>query len=394
MRVRASSTSAVVASLLINDALAAVHGRHEQFHRKRAQTDVTVTDEVVETKTEVIYVTIEWPGGETLGVAYPPDMPSPAASTTLSSIVPQYTASSAGLSVTDTFAPASTSSVYTHVVEAQFSQQPTTTSTPPAAVPTTMATVVKAASTSAAAAPAPASGPSYSSMKRGLAYNDPSFTQYFTGGISQVSWAYNWGQTGPGLPPGLEYVPCLWSNDPSRTSPWAADASAAIASGTGHLFSFNEPDLGNQANMDIQTAVSAYQQFMEPFAGKAKLGAPAVTNGGGQSGLQYMENFISSCTGCTIDFVNIHWYDSASNVEYFKAHVEQAYTMGGSRPVWITEFAGSGTIDEQNTFLETVLPWLDAQPYVERYAYFMVEEGSLLSADGLSLIGSTFADYT
>jgi hypothetical protein len=231
-------------------------------------------------------------------------------------------------------------------------------------------------------------------MKRGLAYNDPSFTQYFTGGISQVSWAYNWGQTGPGLPPGLEYVPCLWSNDPSRTSPWAADASAAIASGTGHLFSFNEPDLGNQANMDIQTAVSAYQQFMEPFAGKAKLGAPAVTNGGGQSGLQYMENFISSCTGCTIDFVNIHWYDSASNVEYFKAHVEQAYTMGGSRPVWITEFAGSGTIDEQNTFLETVLPWLDAQPYVERYAYFMVEEGSLLSADGLSLIGSTFADYT
>jgi len=67
--------------------------------------------------------------------------------------------------------------------------------------------------------------------------------------------------------------------------------------------------------------------------------------------------------------------------------------MGGNRPVWITEFAGSGTIDEQNTFLETVLPWLDAQPYVERYAYFMVEEGSLLSADGLSLIGSTFADY-
>jgi hypothetical protein len=231
-------------------------------------------------------------------------------------------------------------------------------------------------------------------MKRGLAYNDPSFTQYFTGGISQVSWAYNWGQTGPELAPGLEYVPCLWSNDPSRTGHWAADASAAIASGTGHLFSFNEPDLGSQANMDIQTAVSAYQQFMEPFAGKAKLGAPAVTNGGGKSGLQYMENFISSCTGCTIDFVNIHWYDSASSVDYFKAHVEQAYTMGGNRPVWITEFAGSGTIDEQNTFLETVLPWLDAQPYVERYAYFMVEEGSLLSADGLSLIGSTFADFT
>ena len=68
--------------------------------------------------------------------------------------------------------------------------------------------------------------------------------------------------------------------------------------------------------------------------------------------------------------------------------------MGGNRPVWITEFAGSGTADEQNTFLETVIPWLDAQPYVERYAYFMVVDGVLINGDGLSTLGSTFADYT
>jgi hypothetical protein len=193
---------------------------------------------------------------------------------------------------------------------------------------------------------------------------------------------------------GLEYIPCLWNNAPSRTGSWAASASSAIASGSGHLFSFNEPDNGGQANMDIQTAVSAYQQFMQPFAGKAKLGAPAVTNGGGQMGLQYMEYFIGNCSGCTIDFVNIHWYDSATNFAYFKSHVENAYSMGGGLPVWITEFAGSGTAEEQNAFLEVVIPWLDAQPYVERYAYFMAEEGVLLSGNSLSTLGSTFTDYT
>ncbi len=400
MRVRASSASAVVVSLLANDVLAAVHGRHEMFHRKRTEMDVTVTDEVVETKTEVVYVTVDWPGGQTIGVEYPSGMPTPAASTTSLSVaaVPSYTASSAVSSVTDTFAPSG---------GAQFVQDAKPTSTRPAVVPTTMATVVVAASTHAAPAPAPASaspvsnsntvkisGSTGSSKKRGLAFNDASLTQYFTGGSSEVSWCYNWGQTASGTAAGLEYIPTLWNNDPSRTGSWSSAASSAIASGSSHLFSFNEPDLNTQANMDIPTAVSAYKQFMQPFAGKAQLGAPAVTNGGGQMGLQYMENFINSCTGCTIDFVNIHWYDSATNFAYFKRHVENAHTMGGGRPVWITEFAASGTTEEQNAFLEVVLPWLDAQPYVARYAYFMAEQGVLLSGNSLSTLGSTFTDYT
>jgi hypothetical protein len=403
MRVRASSASAVVVSLLANDVLAAVHGRHKQFHRKRPEADVTVTDEVIKTATETIYVTVDWPGGQTIGVEYPPGMSSHATSTTSPSAVPAYTASSTGSLVTDTYAPTSTSST-TPVAEAE-SVQKSTSSTRSAVIPTTMATV-KVASTHAAAAPAPSntpalssntatgSGSTVSSKKRGLAFNDASLTDLFTGANSEVSWAYNWGETASGVASGLEYVPMLWSNADSYTASWAADASAAIASGTSHLFSFNEPDLDSQANMDIPTAVSAYQQYMMPFAGKAQLGAPAVTNGGGQMGLQYMQNFIDNCSGCTIDFVNIHWYDSATNFAYFKSHVEQAYSMSGNKPVWITEFAGSGTIDQQNEFLEVVIPWLDAQPYVERYAYFMVVDGVLVNGDSLSELGSTFMDYT
>jgi Glycosyl hydrolase catalytic core len=98
--------------------------------------------------------------------------------------------------------------------------------------------------------------------------------------------------------------------------------------------------------MDVNTATQAYMSYIQPFASKDKLGATAVTNGVGSMGLTYLSSFISNCSSCTIDFVNIHWYDSATNTASFKAHVEQAYTAGGNRPLWITEFAVTETEDE------------------------------------------------
>lgn len=66
--------------------------------------------------------------------------------------------------------------------------------------------------------------------------------------------------------------------------------------------------------MNVSTAVSAYQEWIQPFAGQALLGAPAVTNSGGTPadpmGLLYLEYFIGNCTGCTIDFINLHWYSN------------------------------------------------------------------------------------
>jgi hypothetical protein len=131
---------------------------------------------------------------------------------------------------------------------------------------------------------------------------------------------------------------------------------------------------------------------MEPFACKARLGAPAVTNGPSPMGLAWLSNFVGACTGCTIDFVPIHWYDSATNVDYFKSYIQQAYTAGGNRPIWITEFGASGSDAEITTFMNTVLPWLDSQPYVERYAYFMAGAGTLIdsSGSGLSAIGNAY----
>lgn len=55
--------------------------------------------------------------------------------------------------------------------------------------------------------------------------------------------------------------------------------------------------------MNLSAAVGGYQTYMIPLAGTVRLGAPAVTNSGGSIGLTNLQNFISQCTGCLIDFV-------------------------------------------------------------------------------------------
>lgn len=60
--------------------------------------------------------------------------------------------------------------------------------------------------------------------------------------------------------------------------------------------------------MELGTAVAAWKQWMEPqkaLKEKMYLGSPAVTNGA--NGLKYLSSFIDACTGCNIDFINIHW---------------------------------------------------------------------------------------
>lgn len=222
--------------------------------------------------------------------------------------------------------------------------------------------------------PPPSTGTAFSGAKRGLAYNNANLLTTFIGGLfGKVSWAYNWGSTSASIPSGIEYVPMLWGIQDQHTHNWNEAANKAIASGSTHLLAFNEPDHWEQASTDPGTCAQAYLTHMQPFAGRAKLGAPAVTNGGGDMGLNYLSKFMAACSSCTIDFVPVHWYDAAANIEYFKKHIEAARDVAGGRPLWITEFGAHGSDAEQAAFLAQALPWLEAQPYVEKYAYFFVD---------------------
>ena len=221
-----------------------------------------------------------------------------------------------------------------------------------------------AASTSSAASATPSSyssgGSSSGSFsgKRGLAYNDASLTSCF-GGASKVGWAYNWGSSSNGLDMDVSYVPLLWGTSEDFTGPWSDNAQAAIDSGSQYLFSFNEPDMSSQANLSPKDAAEAYKKYMSPFAGKAKMCAPSVTNGGGSMGLTWLSNFLDACSDCQIDCISIHWYDSYENTKYFKDHVNNATEIAPGKEVFVSEFGTTDGSDEQvSEFLQDVMPWM------------------------------------
>lgn len=106
-------------------------------------------------------------------------------------------------------------------------------------------------------------------------------------------------------------------------------------------------------------------------------------------GLNWLHYFLRYCADCRIDFICIHWYEdglsAAQGAADFKNHVETASHLFDGRKLWITEFRLNSNDAEQEAFMKAVIPWLDRQSYVERYAYFMATPGMLVNGAGTGL---------
>ncbi|BGP20512.1 hypothetical protein JCM10213_007670 [Rhodosporidiobolus nylandii] len=213
--------------------------------------------------------------------------------------------------------------------------------------------------------------------KKMLGYNDAQLLRNF-GLVSAYSWA---SEPDGALNKGVEFVPMLWSgNSPGD---WATVARQQIAAGAEYLLGFNEPDMSldvGGSDMTVAESVAAWKKYMSPLASKAKLISPAVSNGGSPSGLTYLAEFFENCPQCynETEAIALHWYDSATNIDYFKNYFIDAYKQF-KKPIWITEFAGSGTVEEQTKFFKTVVGWMDDQPWIQRYGAFA---GTFVEADG------------
>ncbi|KAM0750951.1 hypothetical protein T439DRAFT_243686 [Meredithblackwellia eburnea MCA 4105] len=232
------------------------------------------------------------------------------------------------------------------------------------------------------------------STKKGLGFNDRSALTNFG---SSISWAYNWASAEDfSMPSGVAYVPMLWGKD---TAAWSTNVTKSINAGATTILGFNEPDQSDQSSIDVATAVSLWKANIQQYAGKVKLVSPAITNGAAPMGITWLTSFISQCSGCTIDAVAAHWYDSATNVADFKSHFTDIHTQTGKK-IWVTEFMGSGTTAQQQTFLTEVIPWLEAQDFIERYAAFGAANDPLRSlgvfladtSGTLSALGQTYRD--
>lgn len=128
----------------------------------------------------------------------------------------------------------------------------------------------------------------------------------------------------------------LWGLWSGFTDVWNETVQAAIANGTTHILGFNEPDLGTESNISPADAAAGYMQWMQPYAGKIKIGGPAITD----AGLTWLAQFYGNCTQCTIDFQPVHWYDYYWNTYWFNDFLGQANSISNN-PIWLTEVSTS-----------------------------------------------------
>lgn len=402
---------ALLASAILsaNGALAANH-RHAQRHQLQVIDERALVPETTTTVTDITWTTV-------YVEANAPNVPSStsSSSTISTSVASSSTVSSSALSSSSVIP--TTLVTKTAAADADYvaiaAVTPTPTEEPVAAVDTAAPVVtadnilndvasvaysVASEVTSAPAAVATAITGS-SGSKRGAAYNDPSLVTSLLGADSKIGWAYNWGSASDDLTSDLEYVPMLWGQ--KMVSYWATNAQAAIDAGAKYLLGANEPDNPAQANMDPATAAAFHITNMEPFAAKATLTAPAVTNSNlaGQS-LDWLAQWISACGGaCTFSVCPVHWYNTieAGAEDLFSFLLDAQTTCGSDKSIWLTEFApnvDNPSADQISAFLETVQDTLDNNAtfsFVGRYSYFYVAEGSMISGGALTTYGNTFA---
>ncbi|KAG5639442.1 hypothetical protein H0H81_002313 [Sphagnurus paluster] len=178
--------------------------------------------------------------------------------------------------------------------------------------------------------------------KRGLAFADganPNDIKVANTSSSIISWHYDWAQSPPNYlaQSQITYIPMQWG-----TNGIESFAAKAKASGAKTILGFNEPDFQSQSNIDPVRAAQLWKQYIQPLSASGiRLGAPAITNA--PSGRPWMASFLSTCTGCTIDFIPFHWY--GEGLGNFYDYIWQVHGQFPQYPLWITEFASTSSDD-------------------------------------------------
>ena len=222
------------------------------------------------------------------------------------------------------------------------------------------------------------------SAKRGVAF---SFTQVTDLPLMSpyISWDYNWGNT-PSNDAAMwfdanemDFCPMCWSGNYSTDK---IRAFVAAHPNTKYLLAFNEPNLTDQANMTPSKAA----ELWPPVVALAKelnlkLVSPAMNYGtlaGYSDPIKWLDEFFAQPNVDINDIyaISIHCYmSSASAVQGYVEKFEKY-----NKPIWMTEFCAwdpvPGSVTTQMDYMCAVLNYLEANPTVERYAWFIPRSGN------------------
>jgi hypothetical protein len=207
-----------------------------------------------------------------------------------------------------------------------------------------------------------------------------------------LPWYYTWkvDPDGVAAPASSQFVPMIWG--PASATPEAL-AEAARQGPT--LLGFNEPDVAEQANMSVRQALELWPRLL---ASGQRLGSPAPAQDAATPG-GWLDTFMTGATarGYRVDFIALHWYGATNNPATAVAQLRRYLQAAHDRyhlPIWLTEYA---LIDfspgvqtprhpapaQQAAFITASTTMLDALPYLERYAWFALNDTGTQYRTGL-----------
>lgn len=195
-----------------------------------------------------------------------------------------------------------------------------------------------------------------------------------------ASWSYNWGpSSGAAHDPamaeaGIDFYPMAWNGI----------NEAALKEYLGrhpeceYLLGFNEPNLTDQANMTPQQAAERWPEIVRVAKENGlKLISPAMNYGtleGYHDPIVWLDEFFSLVSIEDIDAIAIHCY--MPNASAVKNYIDRFRKY--ARPVWLTEFCAWDGLSEgtfqpegQQKYLSDIINYLEADPLIERYAWFI-----------------------
>ncbi|MCD0448114.1 glycoside hydrolase family protein [Actinocorallia sp. API 0066] len=193
---------------------------------------------------------------------------------------------------------------------------------------------------------------------------------------SRACWFYSWGADRAGVkaPKGVEFVPMI------HRAATIGDVAKAKKAKSRYLLGFNEPDLGDQANMSVEQALELWPRLVA--TGKT-LGSPSVATGGATPG-GWLDRFMKGAKSrnMPVHFITLHWYGAdfrakpaALQLRQYLRAVHKRY----KKPIWLTEFALTDftqgaprypTLKQQAAFLREATKMLAKEKYIKRYAWF------------------------
>lgn len=199
-----------------------------------------------------------------------------------------------------------------------------------------------------------------------------------------VAWYYNWGSETK-LKTGAVFVPMIFSEK---------HLGDHIKGDT--VLGFNEPDNAKQSNLSAKSALAHWNTV----AAKAKnVGTPAMA--GNPLHSEWLADFFKAKP--KTDFITVHWYKGA-DAKHFIRDLDEIHAKYG-KPVWVTEFApqtaassekepGKFTQAQVAQFIRETIRWMEATPWVQRYAWHdsRVGTSALFDAGGtLTETGTIYA---